>query len=348
MATTAITSTSPTKEWVLACGANEQCQLEVLKNDISFVESELQPPIDPKETLSMYLLQNIPRDFQGDGTDSIWVFIDNKDVVRKRPYTPMRLHDADGNPIGSFKGAINIHDADVHNVPINEYFHKHEGASTTLASPITAGDTSITVTDGTGLTNGKNIQIENGVIETTFPTITDDAASPLLVLDRPIDNNFVAGDIVEEVRTNMNVLGTLAAPVAFRVIPDANQVWHIVTITISLTHTGASDSSLFGDLSALLNGLTLRAYNGTAQRYRTFTNWKNNAQIGLDFGEVDYIPKVGGGDNATFATASIKIIAGAVPEISGINGDFLEMLVQDDLQSLLTANAKIQGHREDI
>jgi len=137
------------------------------------------------------------------------------------------------------------------------------------------------------------------------------------------------------------------APIAFRVIPDLNQVWHIITITISLTHNGASDSSLFGDIAALTNGLTLRAFKGDGQgggQYRTFTNWKTNAQIGLDFGGVDYIPKVGGGDNATFATASIKLVAGAVPELNGANGDYLEMLVQDNLSTLLTANGKIQGH----
>jgi len=208
MATTAITTTSDTKEWVLACGENEQCQIEVLKNNISFVESELQPPTDPKETLSMYFLENIPRDFQGDGVEKLWIYIDKNDIVRKRPYTPMRLHDANGNEIHSFKNSLNIHDADVHSVPINEYFHRHAGAETTLSASITPGDTSITVADGTGLTNGKKIQIENGVIETTFPTITDDAASPLLILDRQIDNAFAIGDTVEEVTTNMNVLCT--------------------------------------------------------------------------------------------------------------------------------------------
>jgi len=142
----------------------------------------------------------------------------------------------------------------------------------------------------------------------------------------------------------MNFLGSLASQVAFRIIPDYNQVWHIYTITLSLTHSSGSDPSLFGNIPSLLNGISLRAYNGLTRQYRTFTNWKNNAKIGLDFGGVIYDPKVGGGDFGTFATASIKIISGAVPSLSGINGDYLEMLVQDDLRGLITANGKVQGH----
>jgi len=85
MATTAITTASETKEWVLACTQFEQCEIESLNQDVSFIESELIPPTDPKETNSMYFLKNIPRDFSGDEISSLWVFIDNKNIIRKRP-----------------------------------------------------------------------------------------------------------------------------------------------------------------------------------------------------------------------------------------------------------------------
>ncbi len=256
----------------------------------------------------------------------------------------VKLLDGSGNPIGSFRGAINVHDADVHNVPINEYFHQHDAAvGTTLAVAIVAGDTSITVVDSTGFIVGNSIQIEDGIIETTFPSITN-VVGNVLTLDRPLDNAFSIGDIVEKVIINMNVLGTLVAPQSFKIIPDLDQEWHIITVTLSLTHGGASDSSKFGDITALVNGITFRGYNGLVNKYRTNTNWKNNAEIGLDFGKVDYVLKSGGGDYGTFATASIKFVAGAVPDLKGENGDFLEMLIQDNLTGLITVNAKVQGH----
>lgn len=85
MATTAIKTTSETNEWVLACNENEQCEIEALNQDISFIESILQPPLDPKETNSMYFLKNVPRIFSGDGSSKLWVFIDKKVILRKRP-----------------------------------------------------------------------------------------------------------------------------------------------------------------------------------------------------------------------------------------------------------------------
>lgn len=85
MATTAITTESENKIWVLACTENEQCEIEALNVDVSFIESELHPPVDPKETNSMYFLKNIPRTFSGDGSDKLWVFIDKKVILRKRP-----------------------------------------------------------------------------------------------------------------------------------------------------------------------------------------------------------------------------------------------------------------------
>jgi hypothetical protein len=245
--------------------------------------------------------------------------------------------------IESFKGAINVHDADVHSVPVNEYFHQHSGASTTLAVAVTAGDTSITVVSATGFLVGDIIQIENGVIETTFPSITVIAGN-VLTLDRPLDNAFSIGDKVDRIITNMNIVASLGSPQSFKIVPDTSQEWHIYTITLSMTHNTGSDPSLFGNISALTNGICLRAFNGTAGQYRTFTNWKNNAKIGLDFGKVTYDPKVGGGDYGTFATASIKRVSGATPSLSGANGDFLEMLIQDDLSGLITVNAKVQGH----
>jgi len=345
MATSNITSTSEANEWVLACNPFEQCEIQSLKTDVSFMESELMPTEDT-EINNMHFIKFEPRIFKGEGIDSLWVYINKKDILRKRPYTidvNALLHDGYKNPIGSFKEAINVHDADVHSIPINEFFHEHTGVLTTLAVAITPQDRSITVNSVVGFAIGDRIQIEDGVIETTFPQIRDIIGN-VITLDRPLDNAFDVDDIVEQVSINMNTDGSLV-PVSYKIIPDLNQEWHIITITISLTHTSASDPSQFGDITdGLLNGVILRAYNGAAGQYRTLTNWKTNAQIGLDFGGVDYIPKAGGGDNSTFAVANIKFVSGAVPDLKGANGDFLEILIQDDLTSLITVNGKVQGH----
>ena len=117
MATSNITSASETKEWVLACNQFEECEIESLKNDVSFIESELIPPTDPKETNSMYFLENVPRDFRGDGVSSLWVFIDIKSKLRKRP--PSKTTNIAGVEV----------DPLVDSIPVTETFHHlgHEG-----------------------------------------------------------------------------------------------------------------------------------------------------------------------------------------------------------------------------
>ena len=245
-------------------------------------------------------------------------------------------------------GATNVHDVDFHAIAFNEFFHEHTGVTTTLDANVTAGDTNITVANATGIIVGTTLQIENGVIETTLPIVTDITGAPVLILDRPLDNSFTIGDSVEVVSSEMKVNATLAAPRSFRLIPDADQKWHVISLTISLVHASAADDSKFGDAAALLNGLVFRGYNAATGRYRTFTNWKDNGDIGLDFGEVVYTDKAGGGLHGTKATASIKFRSGAVPSIDGSKGDYLEVLVQDALLTLLGASGSVrfkgQGH----
>lgn len=244
-------------------------------------------------------------------------------------------------------GATNVHDVDFHQIAFNEFFHEHTGVDTNLSVAAPAGSTSITVDSATGFTIGTSIQIENGVIETTLPIITD-VNGTLLTLDRPLDFSFEIGDSVEVVSSEIKVNATLAAPRSFRLIPDTDKKWHVISLTISLVHASAADDSKFGDAAALINGLVFRGYNGETGQYRTFTNWKNNGDIGLDFGEVTYTDKAGSGLHGTKATASIKFRAGAIPSIDGSKGDYLEVLAQDLLLTLLGASGSVrfkgQGH----
>lgn len=254
------------------------------------------------------------------------------------------LTDGLGNAIESLDGAISIHDADVHHTPINEFFYRFTGVETTVAVISSAGATQLTVASTANLLN-QTVQIKNGDLEVTLPKVNA-VNGNIITLDRPLDNAYSIGSTVKVVDYNIrNTIGSLAAPISYKIKPDTGS-WHIVTITIGLTHSTESDPSLFGNIAALTNGLVLRAYNGAAGKYRTFTNWKVNSSLGLDFGEVRFIDKKGGGDWGTFATGNIRNISGAVPNLSAENGDYLEVLVQDDLSGLILASLKVQGHIE--
>ena len=347
MATTAITTASETKEWVLACSENEQCQIEVLKNNISFVESELQPPTDPKETLSMHLLQNIPRDFQGDGTDKIWVFIDNKDIVRKRPYTPMRLHDARGNPISSFKGAIDVHNADVHDEIYSRYLHLHDESVVSTLAVATVGDGTefeITLDDATDFQAGYFIHVNTATVETTHPKIISKTGN-VLTLDRRIDNAHGIGDEVTRSIIDISgtvTAGTMANPHIFVLSPEPDEVLDLYRILIAMVHDSAGDLSKFGNLPPLINGVVLRTVkNGV---YTTFTNWKTNTDIKNDMYDISFDDRAGGqGSYSTSGRLSLFKTGGLI-RIDGATNDRVELLVQDDIRALGFFGIKNQGH----
>lgn len=278
---------------------------------------------------------------------------DPRIVTETEPF-PIALFDGEGNPISSLKGAIDIHDSDVHDVPVNELFHRHTGVATTLSVPSLAGATSITVIDDTGFTDGEPFQIEETIggvtnIEVTFPTIISGVGTNTLLLDRPLDNAFSIGANVEEVTTNMNVLGTISAPISFQLIPDALQEWHVVRFLLGMVHSTAGDDSRFGDIAGgLQNGCILRGYNGATDSYRTFTNWKTNFDIKMDMYNLPNTDKAGAGNFGTNGRGSIRDGTGAAPKLNGIDGSYLELLVQDDLTTLIKFNLKGQGHIEGL
>jgi hypothetical protein len=258
------------------------------------------------------------------------------------------LHDGLGNPLKSFNGAIDIHDSDVHHSFINNYFHQHTATSTTFAVAATAGSTQITLTSAAGFAVGDYLHIQDGVSEIVHPKITV-LVGTLATLDRPIDNSYAIGDTITKAILTMNASGTLASPQSFKAFPSATEVWHIDTITLEMTHSSAGDNGLFGNLSALTNGMVLRVYNGTTGLNTTLANWKTNGDIVVDIGNISYSARSGGGGSyGTNSIGNFKGNAGSVVFVDGIAGDYMEILIQDNLSTLNSFRVKVQGHIEGL
>ena len=248
----------------------------------------------------------------------------------------------------SVKGAISTHDADVHNVPVNEFFHRHLDISTTLIAPTVVNTSFIEVADTTSLAVGQELQIVSVIygIQSTFSKILGIIGNGVY-LDLPLDNPMYIGDSVEVVSTDLAVLGTIATPVSFKIrVNNAADTWHIQSFILNLVHTGAGDDSMFGDIvGGLLNGCVLRAYNPTDGTYGTFTHWHTNGDIRMDMAAMIYTDKAGGGAHSTSGDGAIKQRTGAVPALAG-RGTYLELLIQDDLRILVSGKLKAQGHIE--
>ena len=291
-----------------------------------------------------------------DGDLGAWAYCPNTDgqlsisSPAKEGFLPTissNLHDGFGNPISSLKGAIDVHDADVHNIPVNDYVHRHI-SPTTLVAAVTAGDTQMQVADATGFVVGAYVHMGpiGNTKEPIHPQVTaQDIPGGIVTFDRPIDFSYVNGEDVSVAIVNMvtgSAGATLIAPIVYTYRPHNGFVEHIERLLFSMVHSSAADDSKFGGEAALPNGIVLRAnING---QYGTFTNWKVNSDIKLDMFDVEYSDKAGGGKFGTNGRGSFNRI-GVVIKLDPVVGDFLEFLVQDP-QLVESLKIKMQGHVE--
>jgi hypothetical protein len=116
-----------------------------------------------------------------------------------------------------------------------------------------------------------------------------------------------------------------------------------------MTHSSGGDDSKLGNITGgVTNGVILRGYSGALGQYRTLTNWKQNKDIRLDAFNLTYSDKAGVGVHGTSADGAFLSRTGAVARVDGTAGDYIEILIQDDLSTLISFEVKAQGHIEDL
>lgn len=259
----------------------------------------------------------------------------------------MKILGTNNELVGSYRGALNVHNADVHRETVNRYFAQLSTPSTTLSAQATAGSTSITVTSATGFVVGQHIRLNTTSEEIVFPIITAIVGN-VLTLNRPLDYTHNIGDVVQGAIINMNVNASLASPQSFKVFPDAGKIWHIKQLTLSMSHNVAGDFGLFGGIAALTNGVVLRRYDGATGTFGTYSFWRDNAELDSDFGTVKFVTRSGGGGTyGTSAQGSFNTIE-TIVYLDGTAGDYLEVLIQDNLTGLTSFSMKAQGHFEGL
>ena len=233
--------------------------------------------------------------------------------------------------------------------PFLEYAHLHTGILSTLAVATNpdGSDTTIEVEPGDGalFTENDVIQISNGIYEPSHPIIKI-ITGDVLTLDRRVDHGHEVGTTVEIVHTDLNVQGSLTAPVEYIIRPDSNDVIYITRLVLSMIHGSAGDMGLFGDLPPLSNGMMMRLRrNG---QYLTLTNWKDNDEIKDDMFDVTFDSRASGGGSWgtsgrwTFARFGVEL------RLDGSTNDQLEVYVQDDLRLLDHISIKAHGHIVEI
>lgn len=325
---------------------------------LTWVRTAVKPPVDFKD--GHHLFHGQPLDYAVEVGETLWMraqHFPGRIAASSGLAVSTRLRDGNGNPLSSYYAAatdsyvLNIHDAHVHNQPINQFFHQHTGVDTTLAVATNpdGSDYQIEVVDSSVYLVGDVIQIGGHAAHADhkFEILAIDGVNDILTLDSRVDFGWGIGTPVWGTDIDLNKSGTQANPQEFVIRPNAGQVLHLTRILVSMTHGSSGDPSEFGDLAELNNGVLLRV--NVDGQYGTFTNWKNNADIKNDMYDVDFQQfSFFQGTYGTFGRGSFDRIGVAVrlDGRNGADGDFMELYIQDDLTGLDSFRIKAQGHIE--
>ena len=240
-------------------------------------------------------------------------------------------------------GALDVHTADVHQIPVNEQFHYHTGVDTTVATLAAVNTRDLDLVDSTGFVVGTQLQVNSGLDNPLLYTIRAKVGD-VITLDGLLDSEVAVGFEVHQVVTDMAVIASAGAPLTYIVTPPVGEVWHITRFIITMTHTGAGDLGLFGNIAAVTNGMIVRGKVGG--KYRSFTNWKTNANIKKDMYDVEFDTRSGGsGTHGTSGRGSFSRIGVAI-RLDGSLGDELHIVLQDSYVLLDSLEVNGQGHIE--
>jgi hypothetical protein len=173
-------------------------------------------------------------------------------------------------------------------------------------------------------------------------------AGDAVTIDTPLDYPFTTAAMVCRQDTNMAVDGS-GEPVTFSIRPQESTQWDITRVIfyIQSGSNPAMNDQLFGNLTALTNGIVLRKHN---EDVHNIFNVKKNGEFRLRNFDAVYVDTVRGGGSQSFSsrrTFGGQEKNGVVVRLTGANNDELQVIVQDDLSSLQDFKVIAQGHLVD-
>lgn len=230
--------------------------------------------------------------------------------------------------------------------PLILKFHQHLN-DTMLVNAVNIGDRTVTLADSTSAQVGRYLILFD-VDANRFSEFTIVGwADPVATLCRPIDYAYPAGSIIEVASTDMAVNGSVTPQIfGLRepgVHPNIDYSYDITQIVVTCESAHPVNLTLFGDLTALTNGLVLRKRDG---RYFNVLNTKSN----FDFANMyDYWapydktrPWQGQDGFSSGLRFGGQGNMGVVLRVS--SSEDIEFIVQDDLSGLTKLEVIAKGH----
>jgi hypothetical protein len=181
---------------------------------------------------------------------------------------------------------------------------------------------------------------ENG---RTFQSIVKNAVGNTVTFNAPLDMDITTGASVQIAKWNMNTNGSVT-PMHFCICPPAGVTWDIVRIIGSIEDNAEMDSSTFGGLSSLSNGLVLRITNSMSKNIFIVQDNGGFAErvFNTKYDDRRSPTRVYGFSyRRTFGRQNKN---GVVVRLHGDTQDKLEIINQDNLTELSKLAHVCQGH----
>lgn len=269
-------------------------------------------------------------------SDDDWYLINQRSII----YDPINDRQVELEPNGSVP--VTIQDQ---TTPPFIIYASQVTNETTLAIAAAPDDTDITVTDSTGIIVGDYLGIFNTATDAFYVGTVIGIALNVLSMDTPIDMDFEIGDTVGTGITNMNVDGSTTTQVfTLRgADPGLSVTLDITRIMILCVTDTATELTDFGDISGgLLKGLVMRRADGMINN---IFNFKTNIEMKGAMFDWDALEASNPGQGVFGFSGRLTFAGqnkmGVVIRIGP--GESLELLVQDNLESLLRLNVIFEG-----
>lgn len=223
--------------------------------------------------------------------------------------------------------------------PAVNYFLTKPLETLTLAAPTISGGADITLEAGHGTVVGNVINIREGALICQAEVVT--VVVNAITLNQQVFCAFTVDATINRATKNLAVDGSVT-PQEFFIVPPPAVKWHIIGFGVHITDNLELDDTKFGGIAALTNGIAMRVYvNG---QYFNLGNARTNGDLFLLLSQGQYSDKAGAGAFGGFWSGLIRERLGIVVNLDGANGDALQVLVQDDIDALLSVEIVAQGH----
>jgi hypothetical protein len=267
-----------------------------------------------------------------------------KDANGDIKYLKMTGVGSDGDPYIPVQD-VNIQDQ-TSKVKIQPF--KNITNTTTLSIEAVPDEITITVASPAGFEIGKNLSIYCLGADTCYNATITNVAGNVVTLDTPLDFPYSVADATIAVGSiDLNIDGSSTSQI-YSVRdgdPGIISAYDITRLMLTMETTLLPEFPMWGDIAAgLTNGLVLRKVYGDGT-YQNIGNVKSNSELANFCYDMEIIEAAKFGINGVRARVTF-----AGQEKMGVTirlneGEDLQIIVQDNLSTLLNFRVTAQGHK---